>query len=302
MKIDLIPALNDPNLKTELEDLLINCKSFMGCTAFWTIGIDFFSSKAFAKALLKPNSFFCADIEFPTNIDKIAGYYDYGVREIYLHKYRQAPKEYSQNTNLLHSKILIFEKNDTEVEIWIGSHNVTNYAISGLNLEASLSIKCTKSDKIYKDIYTYLKDIRDEFCSKFELENVDIYKKLQTREAIRDIEDVKLQKVVTLIGEKMDTLQDEQAIQLLSLTPNEFSKFKEIGTEIYIHAYDISKDKEYLYKCIISQAGEVGKDKLEIDFVKPIRFAYIGTGTLSMLKNEEKLIKEIIDISSYFVI
>jgi len=301
MEINLIPALNAPNLKIKLEGLLINCKSFIGCTAFWSINIDFFSFKAFGRALLKPNSFFCADIQLPTNIDKILEYYKYGATEIYLHQYRQAPNEYSQNTNLLHSKILVFELSDTEVEIWIGSHNLTNYAISGLNLEASLSIKCTKSDKIYQDICTYLKYVRDNFCFKFDPNNVDIYKQLQTRDATKDTEGIELKNVVTLIGKNMQDLQKEQIIQLLSLNHREFAKFKELYSEIYLHTYDIALDKEYLYKCSIEQAGRVGKDKLEIDFINPIRFAYIGTGTLALLKEETKLTKEIIDISCYFV-
>lgn len=150
MEISLVPGLGDPNIKLRLEELFTNCQYIKGCVAFWTIDIDFFSFKAFARALTKPNSFFCSDIQSPTNIDNILEYSKYGVNEIYLHRFRQPPLDYTLNTNLLHSKILLFQLNDIDAEIWVGSHNFTKYALEGLNLEASITIKCKKSDKIYK--------------------------------------------------------------------------------------------------------------------------------------------------------
>ena len=124
--------MQNPNLKLKLEERFINCISFKGCVAFWTIKPDFFSMKAFVRALKKEGSFFCCDIQLPTNIDNILAHYKEGVREIYLHKYRQSPDEYTQNTNLLHSKALLFQLDELNVEIWVGSHNFTRYAIEGM--------------------------------------------------------------------------------------------------------------------------------------------------------------------------
>lgn len=303
MEVTLIPGLNDPNQKLRLEQLFINCISFKGCTAFWTINIDFFSFKAFARAMKKNNSFFCCDIQLPTNIKNILEYSKHGVKEIYLHKFRQSPSEYTQNTNLLHSKVLLFEINETEVEIWVGSHNFTGYAIGGLNLEATISIKCKKSDKIYSEISDYLEYVRRDFCFKFDPNKVDIYEKLQTRDAEKTGGEIELKKVVTLVGLKMDDLVKEQIIQLLSLNHNEYAKFKTINEEIYLHTFDIDKKIESLYKCRIEQSGKLDKsvDKLELDFTKPRRFAYIGTGKLSLLKSETKVGKKALEVSKYFV-
>lgn len=303
MEIKLIPGLNNPNLKLKLEELFVNCQSFRGCVAFWTIKLDFFSFKAFAKALKKPNSFFCADIQLPTNIENILEYSKFGVEEIYLHKFRQPPSEYTLNTNLLHSKVLLFQLNDTDAEIWIGSHNFTGYAIEGLNLEASISIRCKTNDKIYEEVSEYLEYVKRDFCFKFDPYQVDVYEKLQTRDAERTDDYIELKKVVTLVGSDMNNLDKEVIVQLLSLNHKEYSKFKTINEEVYLHTLDIDNHKEYLYKCRIEQSGKLDKsiEKLELDFTKPRRFAYIGIGTLSLLKREVKIDKNILAVAKYFV-
>jgi len=303
MEINLIPPVKAPEIQSNFANLLLECKSFIGCAAFWSIGIDFFRLKALGQALKKDNSFICADIQLPTNIDKILEYSKFGVTEIYLHSYRQAPSEYTQNTNLLHSKVFVFEQDNDNVEIWVGSHNLTTFALKGLNLESSLSIKCNKTDKIYQDVYNYLQYVKNKFCFKFAPNHVEIYKKLQTRDAEKIDDVTKLKKVVTLFGLNMSRLQKEEVIQLLSLKDNEFPKFKTIGNEIYLHCYDIKEKKEFLYKCNIEQSGRLDKDieKLELDFTKPRRYAYIGTGTIALLKEEVKIDKNILNFSKYFV-
>jgi HKD family nuclease len=130
MTIELIPGLSNTDIKLRFEGLLVNCISVKGCVAFWTIGSNYFNNQALVKALKKENSFYCVDIQEPTNIDKIAEYVKSGVEEIYLHKYRLDPSQYNLTTNLLHSKVTLFELKNNEIEIWIGSHNLTHYALS----------------------------------------------------------------------------------------------------------------------------------------------------------------------------
>jgi len=151
MKTKLIPALEHPNLKNKLTNLLDSCQSFMACTAFWTINVEYLPYNVLSQALKKPNSFICADIQFPTNIDNLVEFAKAGVDEIYLHGYRQHPEEYTQNTNLLHSKVYLFQLDNTNAFLLIGSHNFTRYAIEGLNLEASLAIECKITEPIFKE-------------------------------------------------------------------------------------------------------------------------------------------------------
>ena len=307
MEITLIPGFDNPNLKKELTELLRKCVSFMGCTAFWSVDLKFFNDKdfndnVFVEALKKPNSFFCADIQLPTNIESLLQYSNEGVKEIYLHKYRQKD-EHTQNTNLLHSKIYVFQINDVDVVIWLGSHNLTRYAITGLNLEASVSIKCKKDDLIYLDICKYLINVRDFYCFKFKKEDSDIYRKLQSSKAEKTSENFQTKNVVTLFGSEMEDLINEKNVLLLSLQEKYFAKYK-FKDEIYLHTLDEETKNTYLYKCRVVQSGEIGKDKLAIGFVEPIRFARIGDEReiqISRLERETKINQQILESIKYFV-
>ena len=303
MQIELVPGTKNPNIKLKIEGLLINCVAFQASVAFWTVDVRFFGLGALTKALKKENSFICADIQSPTNIDNLHEFYKQGVREIYLHKYRQSPTEYTLNTNLLHSKIYLFLMAEDKAVIIIGSHNLTSYAIEGRNLEASIIIYCTISDRMYKDTLEYLQYVRDQYCMKFDVEKVDIYKKLQSRNAERTDEDFDLKKVVTLIGENMERLDQEEIVLLLSLNQAEHSKFRTTGDELHLHTFDLKTRISSLYKCKVVQTGELDKDveKLEIDFTEPRRYAYIGTKKLSLLYEETKITKPVLEVSKYFV-
>ena len=300
-KITLIPGLSAPGLKLKLQGLLDKCICFRGCTAFWTIPIDFFPARELAVALKRKGSFFCADIQSPTNISNIKEYHKFGTTNIYLHHYKLAVKD-KKTAHLLHSKILVFDMSETTAEIWIGSHNMTGRAVKGLNLEASVAIKCKKTDEIYIDTYEYLKKLKKNFCIKFNPKHVDIYLKLQQD---KDKNAGDIAETLELVGEDMDNLEDEKIIQLLSGNTVEFSKYKKIGTIIYLHAYDINTKKEYFYECMIEQAGNLGQNnKLELNFVQERRFANIQTGTnmpYPLLYPQTKINDEILNDCKYFV-
>ncbi len=307
VKIELIPNLSltpkDRSVKNRLEKLLIDCKSFMGCTAFWSIPIDFFAGNAMANAIKKNNSFFCADIQKPTNIDNIAEYVKAGATEVYLHKYREHPDDYTKNTNLLHSKILLFNFENEPSEIWLGSHNMTGRAINGNNLEASISIKCSQDDNIYKTIKKYLEDIRKDFCIKFKLDEIEGYKKAQMRDAWKELDGLNLYYTITLFGKEMGNLEEEVIIQLLSLEDVEFSKFKIIESKVYLHAYDIYSKESFLYECSVEQAGKLDEsiDKLKLDFKEERRFSCVGILGMSRLGGKMKVTDGILEVCHYFV-
>lgn len=313
MKIELIPNLSlipsERSVKECFYQLLETCQSIMGCTGFWTLSInDAFLRKnnigtsPLLNALKRPQSFFCTDITYPTDIDIIAQYVEAGGAEVYIHKFRENPETYTKNTGLLHSKILLFNINEDDAEIWIGSHNFTNAALGGGNLEASVSIQCKKTDDIYVSIYKYLENIKNYFCIKFDIGKVDIYKKLQTRDAQKDLEDIGLENVVILFGESMDNLKDEGIIQFLSIEGS-YKKFNEIDKKIYIYAYDSNTNTFFLYECAIEQAGKLdaNRKKLRLEFKENRRFAYIGLFDIAKLNKSTKITDAILDTSIYFV-
>lgn len=138
---------------------------------------------------------------------------------------------------------------------------------------------------------------------KFDVKKIEIYKKLQSRNAERTDDDFDLKKVVTVIGEEMESLEQEEIILLLSLNHSEHSKFKTTGDELYLHTSDLKTRVSNLYKCKVVQTGELDKDveKLEIDFTQPRRYALIGTKKLLLLCEQTKITKPILEVSKYFV-
>jgi hypothetical protein len=303
MQIELIPGFSNPNIKTRLEKLFTECVTFKGTTAFWTIDVNFFEHQSFVNAIQKPASFFCTDIQLPTNIKNLLEFHDKGAKEIYLHHYRQHPSQYTQNTNLLHSKVLLFEMEDGKVEIWIGSHNFTGFAIKGLNLEASASIKCNKDDSIFSQVNDYLEYVRHDFCTKFDPAKVDIYEQLQSRDAIKVDNDISLTKVITIVGEDMGRLVEEEIIQLLSLNHKEYTKFKTVDDEIYLHTLDLQTKKEHVYKCKVEQTSNLNEsvNKLSVNFTEPRRLAFIGTKLPPYLRKSAKVGQIELSKAKFFV-
>lgn len=291
MKIELLPTSSNSDVKSRIEGLLLNCKSFKSCVSFWTLKVDYFKFDALSEALKKTDSFICVDLEKPTNIDNIFEFNNNGVSEIYLHRFRiSSTLTNLDNIHLLHSKVYLFEMEDNKVEIWIGSHNLTQFALSGLNLESSISVECNKSDKFYKDVLNYLNDVKQNFCFKFDRNYIDVYRKLQSRTAEKATNGIEIHKVVSLVGFDMNSLKEEKIIQLLSFNVRDFKNFKN-NDEIFLHCFDINRSEEYLYKCSIRQIGILDEDieKLKLEFINKLRFSYLGTGLLSILHPESKI-------------
>lgn len=305
MVVELVPGLGNPDIKYNLDSLYSRCTAVKGCTAFLTIPADYYRLNSMAEALSRRGSFFCSDIQKPTDIDAINTYYEYGAKEMYLHRYRQGTdtKGYAKNKYLLHSKILLFELPGDKIEIWMGSHNQTDYAISGYNLEATTIIRCTRKDEIYRDTLEYLERIRDRYCFQFNPEHIDIYKKLQTNDAHIEQEGVGLYPTISMIGEEMSNLETEQVIMLLALSYDEYQKFRTIGENVYIHTFDVVTKKENLYKCRVAQSGRLDRaiNKLDVDFESPRRYAYTGTHQLVWLKESQRVDKTNFSIARYFV-
>ena len=69
---------------------------------------------------------------------------------------------------LLHAKMLLFWSNDGTAELWVGSHNWTNRAIAGLNVESSLVVRMRHSSRLFADAADYL-EVNQEDLTPFEL-------------------------------------------------------------------------------------------------------------------------------------
>jgi hypothetical protein len=302
LDIELIPSVEHSSIKKRLETSLERCQNVKGAVAYWTIDTDFVSG--LAEVLNREGSYYCIDIHKPTNVDYLANFKELG-SNIFLHDYEL--KSNSENyeleaqykiPHLLHSKILLFELPDNNVEIWVGSHNFTQRAICGVNIESSILIRSNQDSKIYDDVLKYLTFIKDN-CIPFDINDVDFYKLLQGQHE----EDTGFW-ILELVGENAANLVDEKMIQLLGFDNNDVKdKLDKLGKEIIIQILNLDDDKEYLYKAKVVQPGEMNSLNQKSSGItfSPRRYAVRGADKIPYLRKEAEISQDFLKRHNYYV-
>jgi hypothetical protein len=62
----------------------------------------------------------------------------------------------------------LFDYPEEPDELWVGSHNWTARALTGVNIEASLRVRLTSDSKLYADAANFLTEIRAH-CVPFDV-------------------------------------------------------------------------------------------------------------------------------------
>ncbi|OKH31125.1 hypothetical protein NIES2119_29595 [[Phormidium ambiguum] IAM M-71] len=299
LDIELIPSVEHSSIKTRLETSLNKCQNVKGAVAYWTIDTAFVTG--LAEVLQREDSYYCIDIHKPTNIDYLAEFKKLD-SNIFLHDYelKSNSQNYElemqqKNPYLLHSKMILFELPDYKVEIWVGSHNFTQRAIRGVNIESSIIIRTNQNSKIYSDVLKYLTFIKDN-CIPFDLKDVDFYKLLQG-----EYEEDTGSWVLELVGENAANLVDEKMIQLLGVDSKDL--IDRLGQEIIIQILNLDDEKEYIYKAEVLQAGEMNLQNSKsfgITF-SPRRYAVRGTDKIPYLRKEQEISQTLLQEHNYYI-
>jgi phosphatidylserine/phosphatidylglycerophosphate/cardiolipin synthase-like enzyme len=104
-----------------------------------------------ARTLREETGFACVDLHPPNDVDALAAVARQGAHfRIYydIPTYTDAGRK--KPPCLLHSKLLLFRSTDGTAELWVGSHNWTNRASLGLNLEASIVIRLRDTARLFR--------------------------------------------------------------------------------------------------------------------------------------------------------
>lgn len=302
LDIELIPSVEHSSIKKRLEASLDKCQNVKGAVAYWTIDTDFV--RGLAEVLKREGSYYCIDIHKPTNIDYLANFKELG-SNIFLHDYelKSNSENYELQTqykkfHLLHSKIILFELPDNNVEIWIGSHNFTQRAICGANIESSIIIRTNQNSKIYDDVSKYLTFIKNN-CIPFDTNDVDFYKLLQGQHE----EDTGFW-VLELVGENAANLVDEKMIKLLGFDNNDWkNKLDKLEKQIIIQILNLDDNQEYIYKAKVVQPGIMNSQNQkssEITF-SPRRYAVRGADKIPYLRKEAEINQDFLKRHNYYI-
>ncbi|GAB3049009.1 phospholipase D-like domain-containing protein [Spirosoma pulveris] len=239
MNIEFLPEdVRHRDVTPQLIRSLTSCYSVEGSIAFWTLGVDALSGKLL-QALSRAGSAVYVDMQWPTNFGKLAQYVEK------LNKTRATPVFYiclrkhqgdarNEVVSLLHTKILLFNLGDRQWEIWIGSHNFTEQALRGRNLEGSIRIT-GKADEpqfgtLIKQVRAYLDYIRN-LCEPFDPNKIIFYEVLRgdiDKEGLKErfarelaariaVEEILISRVLSLRSENAHDLSDQTIIILGNL-------------------------------------------------------------------------------------
>ena len=138
------------------------------------------SAPHLARTLQHEHGFVCVDLHPPTDVDALAALAAQGAR---VHVYYEDIPTYTDRGRkeppaLLHAKMLLFWTTGGAAELWAGSHNFTNRALLGLNVEASLVVRLTDTSPLFAAASAYLAHMQ-AIAEPFDLAKVDVYKQLQ---------------------------------------------------------------------------------------------------------------------------
>jgi hypothetical protein len=256
--VDIVPDFNSPSVVRKLRDTIARSRSLRAAVAYWTIPSDKVSTQLVSK--LSGYGFLCVDISYPTDVDELNRISKNG-GNIYLHLLKPNPQKGELKTkmppHLMHAKTLLFDLDESYAELWIGSHNWTARALTGLNIEVSNVISMKSVSDLYQAAQDLLNSIRSS-CVPFDSNLVDYYKWLQGQ----DIENVDW--IVDLYGNNADRLARER-ITLFMISKTDYQSLKKVDKNIKLFVQDRSSGRIFLYDAQVKDTGYVTGSGLDYD-------------------------------------
>jgi hypothetical protein len=260
LSIELVHPLDAPELFfRRLSTSLAEAVVLRGAVAFWTIEPSLLGGEL-ANVLAAPRSFLCIDLHLPTSVDQLAAL-QVAVAEsnpeqtpaphLYLHlrDLEGGTEITSANigmpAHLLHCKSFLMDRNDGTAEIWIGSHNATRRAILGLNIEATLIVRCTPQSRLYQQTAHMLARIRAS-CEPFDATLLTYYRWLQGLEAAPGFFEIEGEIVDNLVGTE---------IKLFGNDAQEGNALRTIGRGVYLAVNDSRSGQQHIYQAEIATAS-----------------------------------------------
>lgn len=295
--IRLVPAWDSPSVRPILIHSIQDAQMLHAAIAYWTVDFALFGPPL-AQRISPLNGFLCIDLHMPTDIDALAKLVRNGAHvRLYcedIATYRADGK--LEPWFLLHTKMLLFWRRDKTAELWVGSHNWTNRALMGLNLESSLVVRMKDSSSLFFEAAEYLQKIKT-ICEVFDLAKIEFYKELQ--KAIKE----GTAPVIMLEATGADCLSGLE----ITIFGTDDRDLKELGTvrrKVYLSATETTgSDAEFVYPARISQAGELNSSNPaagRIDF-SPRRYAFRVGRRFPELLPKGAVTQSVMDNARYYV-
>lgn len=155
MQIDFFAPYPYHALAPDLEALMLGALRLDVAVAFVTR-----RGVALLRRCLKAHSAgsarLVASVRFPTDLRELANLEDDFPGTVFLHTGFETPQEKGADRGQFHSKVALLELGDTERCIVLGSHNWTENALYGHNMEAGMILRCQESDPIVSQVRQHI--------------------------------------------------------------------------------------------------------------------------------------------------
>jgi hypothetical protein len=293
--IRLVPQWSPSSVTTALMAALSRAEHLQAGIGYWTIS-DALLGADLARRLGGDHGFVCVDLHLPTDVDALAELkargaevriHHEGIRTYTAHGRKEPPQ-------LLHAKMLLFWSSDRTAELWVGSHNWTNRALLGLNVEASLVITMRDSSPLYMAAARYLAKMK-KISTPFDIARVEFYKQVQRRTAPR------LDPVIELGAEGAEALSGAT----VAIFGTETSELMPLDTMRHVHVVLTDRDSQsrHVYAATILHSGllaasDAGAGGLSFS---PRRHAFRRGRQCAALGPEQPIDQSVLDAARYFV-
>jgi hypothetical protein len=245
INVRLVPSWNSPDVRRHLALALQAAQALRSAIAYCTVDADFLGPNLCSR-LKQPHGYLCVDVHLPTDIDELAQLVRRGADvRIYCEEI-SPPKGDRDLRHLLHTKMLLFWMPDRTSELWVGSHNWTTRALTGLNAESSLVVKMHDSSGLFGEAAEYLERIK-AICETFDLSRIELYKQLQRRSSERNVHSIEIE------TEEAESLEQSVAT-IFGSDPDELDQVRVLH-EVYVSAFDRSGSRECIYHATVKASG-----------------------------------------------
>ncbi len=258
LTIELVPGSQGGEVASSLRTSLERAASLRAAIAYWCVGPKQLGPELVPR--LSGDGFLCVDVHLPTDIDILAKMVAAGANVwLYLMNPNPQPDELRLKfpPHLMHPKLLLFDYDSEPSELWVGSHNWTARALTGVNIEASLRLRLEKGDSLYGDAARFLDGVRAR-CVAFDLSAVDYYKWLQGA-ALED------PMWVLEISGARSLLEAHNKLTVFGQTDADYKNLKNVDKSLVVSLLDPCATDEILYEAVVTDTGHLSGAGLAFD-------------------------------------
>jgi hypothetical protein len=256
--ISLIPTFEYREVVGRLRAALREAECLRAAVAYWCVGVNELGPDLVRS--LSGGGFLCVDIHLPTDIDRLCTMAAAGAN-VYLYLMNPVPQPGELKVrlppHLMHTKMLLFDSLSEPADLWVGSHNWTARALTGVNIEASLSVRLSQDSELYGNTVDFLDAIRSN-CERFDPNAVPYYKWLQGMDAEEEIW------VLELRGSR-SILTANGKLTVFGRTEEDYKNLKSVDKNIVISLEDDATGAEFLFEAAINDTGRLAGAGVTLD-------------------------------------